>query len=246
MPPLPRVCTTKGLDRLIRKSALCVGVIVLSGLTPAGRADERLSCPPAALTAMPVPAGAVELVDMPEAFTPGKIGKVRVKVSNTDAGQELATGSPDGREVWIDLRLIDATGREFYRLGAIRDGRTEPGTRNFRVLRADTDGRRGDVKAWKVARILSEKPILHNGQAVEEFSFAVPANAVGPITVRADLNYWPFPQKLADVILGPNKLGVEVTRIASAASQVPLSRIRPKAVEEMERLLLLLAVGRAR
>ena len=214
MTPLP-ACPANGLDRLIRKSTLCLGTIVLLGLSPGGRAEERSNCAHVALAAMLAPQGAIELVDMPAAFTPGQIGKARVKVSNT--GLEAATGYSQAREVWIDFRLIDATGREFYRLGAIKDGRTEPGTR-----------------------------VLPKRQVVEEFSFAIPGNAVGPITVRADLNYWPFPQKLADVILGPNKLRVDITRIASAASQVPLSRVRPNAVEQMERLLLLLAVGHAR
>jgi hypothetical protein len=174
--------------------------------------------------AMLARAGTVELIDLPAAFTPGKISKVRIKVSNTGAGHKLPTGFPEGREVWIDLKLVDSNGREVYRLGAVKDGTTEPGTRNFKVHLGDADGHELDLEVWKAAQILSDNRIMPKGQMVEEFSFVVPADAVGPITVRADLNYWAFPQKLVDFLLGPNKVHVEITHMASAEGRVPLAR----------------------
>ncbi|QEY61658.1 hypothetical protein FXN65_06170 [Metapseudomonas lalkuanensis] len=38
-----------------------------------------------------------------------------------------------------------------------------------------------------------------------------------PVTLTAELNYWPFPQRLVDYLLGKDKLKVEVTRMGQAA-----------------------------
>jgi hypothetical protein len=198
MPPRPCGCTVKGLDRSIRQRALLLGVFILIFLS-AGRSagmphDQTLE------------GGqfAVELLDLPTAFMPGQINRLRVKVSTAGAVQPLATGPAEGADFRIDLILVDATGRELYR-------RT--------VIKAD--------------------------ESAARFHFLVPADAVGPITVRADLNYRRFSQRLVDWILGSNERKAKVISTASAVARVPLSQLQPKAVEQMQRLLLMLALGRA-
>ncbi|WP_322617987.1 hypothetical protein [Pseudomonas sp. BIC9C] len=51
---------------------------------------------------------------------------------------------------------------------------------------------------------------MPKGYETGKFSFLVPADAVGPLTLTAELNYWPFSQKLADYLLGKDKLKVEI------------------------------------
>ncbi|MNM73845.1 hypothetical protein D3C81_855900 [compost metagenome] len=53
----------------------------------------------------------------------------------------------------------------------------------------------------------------------------MPADAVGPLTLTATLNYWPFSQKLADYLLGKDKMQVEVTQMAKVMQSIPLSPI---------------------
>ncbi|MNF49560.1 hypothetical protein D3C84_308350 [compost metagenome] len=45
---------------------------------------------------------------------------------------------------------------------------------------------------------------------------------MGPVTLTAELNYWPFSQRLADYLLGEGKLKVEITRMTKVARTVPL------------------------
>ncbi|MBS7662105.1 cytochrome c family protein [Pseudomonas lalucatii] len=168
-------------------------------------------------------AARIEFQDLPDRVRPGEYVEVAVKVSNVGAGHKLPTGFPEGREIWIDLRVTDASGRQVYRLGAVKDGETEEGTRNFKVHLGDRDGNVLDIEVWKATQILSDNRILPKGYIVREFSFRVPADAVGPLTLHADLNYWPFSQKLADFLLGPNELQVEVTRMAQVSGRVALS-----------------------
>jgi hypothetical protein len=161
---------------------------------------------------------------LPADMLPGQYTTVAVKVANVGAGHKLPTGFPEGREIWIDFQVRDATGRELYRLGAVKGGATEPDTRNFKVYLGDKDGKVLDIEVWNATQILSDNRILPKGYIVREFSFQVPADAVGPLTLSAHLNYWPFSQKLADYLLGKDKMQVEVTRMASVTQRVPLSK----------------------
>ncbi len=167
-------------------------------------------------------AAEISFESVPEQLVPGQAVSVRVKVANVGAGHKLPTGFPEGREVWIDFRAVDAAGNEFYRLGAIRDGATEPDTRNFKVHLGDKDGKELDIEVWNATQILSDNRILPKGYDVREFSFVVPADAVAPVTLTAELNYWPFPQRLVDYLLGEGKLKVEVTRMGQVVRSLPL------------------------
>ena len=167
-------------------------------------------------------AAEMQFQPLPADMLPGQYTTVAVKVANVGAGHKLPTGFPEGREIWIDFQVRDATGRELYRLGAVKDGKTEEDTRNFKVHLGDKDGNELDIEVWNATQILSDNRILPKGYIVREFSFQVPADAVGPLTLTAHLNYWPFSQKLADYLLGKDKMQVEVTRMASVTQRVPL------------------------
>ena len=96
-------------------------------------------------------AGDIKFEQVPAAMTPGQYTSVAVKVTNVGAGHKLPTGFPEGREMWIDFRVQDANGREIYRLGSIKDGKTEVNTRNFKVHIGDKDGNPLDVEVWTVS-----------------------------------------------------------------------------------------------
>lgn len=174
-------------------------------------------------------AAAIHFQQLPAAIMPGHYTSVAVKVANVGAGHKLPTGFPEGREIWIDFRVLDASGRELYRLGSIKDGKTENGTRNFKVRLGDKDGNELDVEVWNATQILSDNRILPKGYDTREFSFLVPADAVGPLSLTAELNYWPFSQKLADYLLGKDKLQVEISQMAKVTQSVPLSTSLPTA-----------------
>src|SRR5262249_30686059 len=63
----------------------------------------------------------------PGAWNPTRAAAVQVRVTNVGAGHRLPTGFPEGREMWLDFKVIDARNVQVYRLGAIKGGQTEPG-----------------------------------------------------------------------------------------------------------------------
>ncbi|PSJ46153.1 cytochrome c family protein [Zobellella endophytica] len=167
------------------------------------------------------------LLEPPAELRPGARAKMSVKVSNTGAGHKLPTGFPEGREVWLDFRVLDAGGNELYRLGRVVNGETEPGTRNFKVHLGDKDGKEVLVEVWNVNHIISDNRILPKGYEVVDYEFAVPADAEGPLSLVVDLNYWPFSQAFADALLGEDKIEVLVENITRLEQQIPLGQAPP-------------------
>lgn len=151
---------------------------------------------------------------------PGQRATVMVKVANVGAGHKLPTGFPEGREMWVDFKVIDAKNRLVYRLGAIKDGVTEPKTKSFKVVMADANGHIVHDDVTKVAQVLYDTRILPKSYSEVEFTFDVPQDASGDLTLTADLNYWSYSQQLADDLLGKNKLRVPIEKMTSAEKKV--------------------------
>jgi len=175
-------------------------------------------------TAMLQSAATMEFVKPPGTLPDGELITITLKVSNTGAGHKLPTGFPEGREVWVDFRVLDADGRQVYRSGAVRDGLTEPGTQSFKVKLGDKDGNVVDLNVWEVDRVLSDNRILPKGYALVEYSFVIPPDSPGPFTLHADLKYWPFPQQLVDELLGKGEMKVEIVTMTSVSQRVPLRK----------------------
>jgi len=165
-------------------------------------------------------AATIEFVEFPETLTAGKLATVKVKVANVGAGHKLPTGFPEGREVWIDFDVKAANQVSVYRSGAVVDGHTEPGTHSFKVTLGDANGNVVDLNVWEVDRILSDTRILPYGYSIVDYTFLVPEDLSGDLTINANLNYWPFPQQLVDELLGEGKLKVDIVNMTSTKATI--------------------------
>jgi Cytochrome c554 and c-prime len=148
---------------------------------------------------------------------------VQVRVTNVGAGHKLPTGFPEGREMWLDFKVVDARNVEVYRLGAVKEGHTEKNTKSFKVVLGDKHGNVVDLNILDADRILYDTRLEPRGVGEVTYVFDVPKGVVGPLKVVADLNYWSFSQALLDELLGKNKLKTHITRMATATASVPLA-----------------------
>ena len=160
------------------------------------------------------------------ALSPTRMNEVKVRVTNIGAGHKLPTGFPEGREMWLDFKVVDARNVEIYRLGAIKNGRTEPGTRSFKVVLGDRNGKVVDLNVLDADRILSDTRISPHGYGDVTYTFDLPKGTVGPVKLVAELNYWSFSQALLDDLLGTDAPQTHVTRMAAATATVQLARVR--------------------
>ncbi len=164
-------------------------------------------------------AAKMELLSV-ENLRPGGLATVRIRVHNSGAGHKLPTGFPEGREMWVDFRILDDAGKEIYRLGRIGgDGYLEKGTQSFRVALGDAEGNVVDLEVWKATRVLYDTRILPRGYSDARFDFQVPADAQGTMTIKADLCYHSFPQALVNYLLGSEAPEVPTIIMTSLSEQ---------------------------
>lgn len=161
---------------------------------------------------------------------------VRIRVKNVGAGHKLPTGFPEGREMWLDFKVVDAHGRTVYRSGAVKDGKTEPGTQSFKVWLGDKDGKVVDLNVLEADRILRDTRISPRGFEDVTYEFDLPKDVVGPLKLVADLNYWSFSQALLDHLLGKNAPRAHITLMTSATAQVGLADHMTAAMTQVEDL----------
>jgi hypothetical protein len=159
----------------------------------------------------------------PQALSATHTNPVRVRVRNIGAGHKLPTGFPEGREMWLDFKVIDARNKEVYRLGAIKGGKTEPGTRSFKVELGDRNGKVVDVNVLEADRILRDTRISPRGYQDVNYEFDLPRDVVGPVKLVAELNYWSFSQALLDHLMGKDAPRAHVTRMTTATAEVDLA-----------------------
>lgn len=171
-------------------------------------------------TAMLQSAATIEMLDPPTKASAGETLELTLRVTNVGAGHKLPTGFPEGREMWIDLQVHDATGREIYRLGKVEDGKTEPGTHSFKAVLANKDSEIVHIEVWEAAQILTDNRILPKGYSDELFRIPLPADTQSPITVTADLLYWSFPPALLEKILEEETIKVEITNMANLSREI--------------------------
>lgn len=216
MPPAPGKASPLGQDRREVWSHTFVGgnVPVLEYF---GEHDQA-----ARSRALLATAARLTWRSLPPSLRAGSTANVSLQVTNSGAGHKLPTGFPEGREVWVDFTVTDATGREVYRSGAVRDGQTEPGTRSYRVVLGNARNEVVALRAWEADRILEDTRIAPLESALETFAFPVPKGARGPLRVRADLNYWPFSPALLEELGLEGEVAAPAIGMTSLEASIPL------------------------
>ncbi|HSB80773.1 MAG TPA: cytochrome c family protein [Candidatus Methylomirabilis sp.] len=154
----------------------------------------------------------------------GKTNKVRLRVTNVGAGHKLPTGFPEGREMWLDFKVLTERGDVLYRLGTVKKGATEEGTQSFKVVLGDKDGNVVDLNVLDADRILYDTRIEPKGYKDVEYTFELPVHLAGKVKLVADLNYWGFSQAFLDHLLGPDAPKARIIKMASAAATVMVGR----------------------
>jgi hypothetical protein len=158
----------------------------------------------------------------PRALQAGNTHSIGVRVRNVGAGHKLPTGFPEGREMWLDFQVLDPQGRTLYRLGAVKAGRTEPGTRTFKVVLGDRNNRVVDTNILEADRVLYDTRIEPHGYRDVEYTVRLPREATGSVRLVADLNYWSFSQALLDELMGSQAPRALVVRMATATATIPV------------------------
>jgi tetratricopeptide (TPR) repeat protein len=130
------------------------------------------------------------------AARPGSTVRVDVVARTRTIGHFFPGGTVDAFDVWLELVGRDVTGRVVYWSGAVDDGGkgpVEPGAHFYRSYQLDGAGNMINKRnAWQARSVLYVRLIPPGAADVAHYRVHIPADARGPITFEARLNYRKF------------------------------------------------------
>ncbi len=122
--------------------------------------------------------------------------RVDVVARTRTIGHFFPGGTVDAFDVWLELVGRDATGKIVYWSGAVEDGGkgpVEPGAHFYRSYQLDGAGNMINKRnAWQSRSVLYVRLIPPGAADVAHYRVHVPADAKGPITFEARMNYRKF------------------------------------------------------
>ena len=125
---------------------------------------------------------------------PGQTARVDVVVRTRKVGHFFPGGTVDSFDVWLELQGVDATGKTVFWNGeASTNGPVDPAAHFYRSYQLDAEGNPINKRnAWQSRAALYVRLIPPGAADVAHYRVKIPADAVGPITFTAKLNYRKF------------------------------------------------------
>lgn len=152
-----------------------------------------------------------------------------VTVQNTGVGHAFPAGTTDINEVWLDVTVQDATGREVFRSGGLDEAlNVDPQAHFYRTIAVDRHGK----EVWKhdlfrMAGDAYKRRIMPGESDVANYRFTVPYWAKGPLNVSAILQYRKLNRRYSNWVFTPVSVEIPVVSMAGASDLLPLEIRRP-------------------
>lgn len=122
-----------------------------------------------------------------------------VRVANTGAGHNLPTGVSDFRQLWLDVSVSDADGKEVFASGKLDDGgHLDQNARVFANVFDDGSGHTLGLDFWEYRKMAEDTRIPAGAHRDETFS--LPNGAKAPLTANVKLMFRTFPQAITDEV----------------------------------------------
>lgn len=142
-----------------------------------------------------------------------------VRVKNTGAGHKIPTGVTYIRKIWLELLVIDDSGKIVYQSGQVgADNHVDPQAVVYHKIFQDAKGNL-TPKSWLAEKIAYDRRIPAKGQ--DEQVFEIPIQSKGQYQARVRLMYRSMSQEAADA-LGIS--GLEIPSIEMARAELELNK----------------------
>jgi hypothetical protein len=164
-------------------------------------------------------------IEAPEHVAPGGKLDIKVHLVNNKVGHDFPTGPLDIIQAWVELEVVDADGKQVHASGRVDEQNfVETGSFMFKAEPVDRYGNLIDRhNLWEMVGVRFKRSLFPGSEEVASYSLvcagvdpaladapildtaaAVPLTSglVGPLTIRAKLNYRKFDQYLLDFAFG--------------------------------------------
>lgn len=151
------------------------------------------------------------------------LSHINIKVINSGAGHYLPTGITEIRQMWLDLKVIDAKGKTLLTSGDIDDNGNID--RNAVIFHTILGNEKGEpvLNVALADRILYDHRVPPKGFQIERYSFNIPDDAVSPLKIKAVLKYRSASQSVADLLLGKDAPKMPVVDMAVVEEEIEIN-----------------------
>lgn len=171
-------------------------------------------------------AASVEIIRL-ERTNDNKTVNLTIKVTNIGAGHKIPTGLTEARLIWLEVDAKDLSGKTIFWSGGIdRDGYIDPGAVKYHTILGDSNNKPTE-KVWLAEKILFDNRIPPKGYSIENYSFDIPNELKGPLSVDVRLNYASASQELSDLLFGKGEIKPPVVEMASVKAEIDVTPFFP-------------------
>jgi tetratricopeptide (TPR) repeat protein len=142
----------------------------------------------------------------PFEISPNETIETMVVIQNKNIGHSLIPEVRDLYEAWLEFAVADSSGKEIYHSGFLNpDGAIDERAHSFTNRPVDAKGEFVDNhKVFTIHSVAYDNTIQSGRSALVRYRFRIPADAKGPLTFSARVNYRHLRQSYLNNIFGPD------------------------------------------
>ena len=161
---------------------------------------------------------------VPFTLAPDEHVQMMVVIQNKNIGHSLVPEVRDLYETRIEFTVTDATGKEIYHSGYLQpDGIIDQSAHSFTNRPVNMEGEFVDNhKVWTIHSMAYDNTIQSGRSALIRYDFHIPANAKGPLTATARVNYRHFRQSYLNNVFGKDHPAYPLIELASRSRTLNL------------------------
>ncbi|MGD1071120.1 MAG: tetratricopeptide repeat protein [Bryobacteraceae bacterium] len=171
------------------------------------------------------------LGSVPFTLAANDVVETMVVIQNKNIGHSLIPEVRDLYEAWVEFTVKDGSGKEFFRSGFLKpNGALEDHAHSFTNRLVNTDDSFVDNhKVWTIHSVAYDNTIQAGRSTLVRYQFRIPADAKGPLTVTARVNYRHLRQSYLNNVLGEDHPAYPVVEIAARTRTLKLGANQPAA-----------------
>jgi len=153
----------------------------------------------------------------PFKLAPNDTVQTMVVIQNKNIGHSLIPEVRDLYEAWVEFTVKEQDGTEIYHSGFLKpDGMLDERAHSFTNRPVNIDGEFVDNhKVWTIHSVAYDNTIQSGRSVLVRYEFRIPADAKGPLTVTARVNYRHLRQSYLNNVLGKDHPAYPVVELAS-------------------------------
>jgi Tfp pilus assembly protein PilF len=159
-----------------------------------------------------------------------------VVIQNKNIGHSLIPEVRDLYEAWVEFTVTQADGKEIYHSGFLNpDGTLDRRAHSFTNRPVNVAGDFVDNhKVWTIHSVAYDNTIPAGRSVLIRYEFHVPADAKGPLTVTARVNYRHLRQSYLNNVLGTDHPAYPVVGLATSSRIFQLGDNAPEPPDPTE------------